>query len=340
MFIPLLPLLTLAIGLQESVFNHFSYYNTADLAGWTSLFFAGGSVSQVLLGVVTCVNLRVEGRMLKPLFPSFATNIQMSTRLENTPLSSFFNSASVTASDSGEPGIYGPYANLPYGGLELTHPSSANVPIRGLADRLSTSATSPPFSLSTLFAVTTLPDQDHALSLPRPTPVLLPVVVPSPGGGFLSHPLANSYGELESTAPPTIIVVGTTLVDSSASALPSSFPRLGPKSDAHTVVTQDPAVATSTPTPVFSSVARPTLSPTSGTPGDCHSWVWVLLWTLPVAVHLGIGTGLCLAHPKEAELRSYIKFMMRTRQSVYGEPMAEPEVLSAQGKHYLFLNLN
>ncbi|KAG8742218.1 hypothetical protein FRC10_001797 [Ceratobasidium sp. 414] len=220
MFIPLLPLLALAIGLQGSAFNHLNCYNTADLVGWTSL-------------------LRVEGRMLEPLFPSFPTEIRMSARIENTPLSSLFNSASVTASGFGQPAVHG-HSGLSHGGLKPTRQSSANVPIRGSADRLSTSAISP-FSLPTTVVAArpgharasdytessynpqVTQEADHALSLPHPIPTLLPVAVPSPGERFLSCPPTNAYGELEATVPPTIIVVGATATPGCHGALGSCY---------------------------------------------------------------------------------------------------------------------
>ncbi|KAG8744212.1 hypothetical protein FRC10_010574 [Ceratobasidium sp. 414] len=118
----------------------------------------------------------------------------------------------------------------------------------------------------------------------------------------------------------------------------------------------DSAVSESVPTPY------PTLSATAA-PDSRPPWasqhVWMLVWTLPLAVYLGIGIGLYLAPPKEAdlpkifrllaelgdlpyiindygisptELRNYIELVVRTRQSVYGERTAEAEVTSPQGK--------
>ncbi|KAG8739536.1 hypothetical protein FRC10_005484 [Ceratobasidium sp. 414] len=298
MFIPVLPLLAIAIGLQGFVFNHLNYYNTADLVGWTSLFFAGGSVSQVLLGDVTCVNLRVEGRMLKPLFPSFPTKIRISSRIENTPLSSLFNSAPVTASGFGEPAVHG-HSGLSHGGLKPTRQSPANVPIRGSAGRLSTSAISPPFSLPTT-VVAARPDHarasepshspqvtqeaDHTL----PLPTLLPVVVPSPGERFLSRPPTNAYSGLEATVPPTVIIVGAIPVDSPA-------------------------------------------------PGDRTSWAsrraWVLLWVLPIAVHLEVGSGLYFARDAPPDSMLLPRSVVVNHCSPCTDDLdLDPQVLSAQGE--------
>ncbi|KAG9078164.1 hypothetical protein FRC06_008504, partial [Ceratobasidium sp. 370] len=349
MFIPLLPFLMIAASLQESVFNYFNYNNAADLAGWTSRFFASSTVSQALLGAVTFVELRVE-----PLFPSLVNNVWTSLQLENVPLSSFF----VTAPGSSDSAGYGSCLSLLDGGLAPTRPSSAVAPIRGFANRPSTSATSH-HPRTTQYA-------SLASSSPIPTLTSLPVAAPSSGTEFLSHPSANTHSELEATGLPTVITMQVPPVGPSAGevvwALSSSFPRL--ESDAYTLATPDLTVATSTPTPIVSSAVHPTPPAATGALADRPSlasrYAWILPWMLPVAIHLSIGIGIYLAHPKEAglpdilrilrlheelrdlpriidrhnispgELRSCIELAVRTRRSVNGNPMPEPEVMSAQ----------
>ncbi|KAG9081492.1 hypothetical protein FRC06_005535, partial [Ceratobasidium sp. 370] len=272
----------------------------------------------------------------------------MSLQLENAPLSSYFNSAFVTALGSGDPVGYGSCLSLSDGGLAPTRPSSAVAPIRGYANRPSTSATSP-FPPPTRLATTTRPsgrapdytgephnpwatqDASLASSSSLPTSTSLPVVAPSSGPEFLSHPLAITYGE------------------------------------------PDASVATSTPMPVVSSAVHPTPPAATGAPADHPSlasrYVWTLLWILPIAIHLGIGAGIYLAQRRltqyryqdpeaglpdilnilrlheelkglphiihlydisPGELRNYIELAVRTRRSLYGNPTAEPEVMRAQ----------
>ncbi|KAG8735695.1 hypothetical protein FRC10_010242 [Ceratobasidium sp. 414] len=112
-------------------------------------------------------------------------------------------------------------------------------------------------------------------------------------------------------------------------------------------------------------IIYPTMFPAAGIPDGRLSWasqyIWVLVWTLPLAGYLGIGIGLYLAPPKDAEisdvlkifrllkdlgdlphlmdehdvspsqLRTHVELLARARRSVYGERTAEPEVPSAQG---------
>ncbi|KAG9083032.1 hypothetical protein FRC06_004720 [Ceratobasidium sp. 370] len=139
-------------------------------------------------------------------------------------------------------------------------------------------------------------DADYGSSTPRP--ILAPVPC---SGEVLSDPA-------------TVVAVQVTLVDSSTSeiirACPSSLARLGP--DPYTVATPDATVATSTSAPPTSPATYPALSASAetsaGRPSSVPQHAWVLVWTLPVTIHLGI-VGLYLTHPKEAELPDILKIL-------------------------------
>ncbi|KAG8737545.1 hypothetical protein FRC10_008075, partial [Ceratobasidium sp. 414] len=277
-----------------------------------------------------------------------------SVRLEDITVSSLFYSTTVPT--------LGPYQQAPYlsllsGGLEPSRPSSAVAPIRGLANRLSTSAT----PSSPLPTVPAAPLGD-GLTLPAPHPTATPLPDEASGSGqvFLSLPPADSDGKFL-VAGPWVATDDQTILDSPASEAVwvSSF--LARKS--YTVATPEPAGATSTPAPVAYLI----LSPAAGTPDGCPSWAsqhaLVLVWTLPLPVYLGIVIGLYLARPKDAgtpdirkvlrvleelgdlpriiseydispgELRDYIELAVRTRESEYGNPTAEPEISNVQGKY-------
>ncbi|KAG9075384.1 hypothetical protein FRC06_010121, partial [Ceratobasidium sp. 370] len=214
---------------------------------------------------------------------SFAGGSVLQALLEDVPVSSIFYLISDTAPDPYEPG----YPRLSYDGFQPTPPSSAVAPIRGLANGLSTSATS---LRSPLPAVTSRPgngpgstgpshhsrtthDADTASSASAPTLTPVPVTEPA-GEGALSSQPADSYGE------------------------------------AHTVA----APASNPAPPVLPAADRPAAP---GAPAGRPSWAsqraWILIWVLPLAVHLGLGIGLyftqrrlvqCCCAPKEAKLPS------------------------------------
>ncbi|KAG8741229.1 hypothetical protein FRC10_003151 [Ceratobasidium sp. 414] len=264
MLIPLLPLLILATSLQGSAFN---YLNVADLSSSTSWFFARGPVSQALLGTVILLKLRDVGRMLKPLFPSFATNTWTSVRLEHVPVPSLFYSTAVAAPGPYEPAVDGPSLSLSPGELEPTRLSSAIAPPHSptsisferwflvphppfweFADGLSTSAIPLPFSLSTAPARPTL----LALLAYHPTGALPPV---GSGEGDLFLPPVGPGGD---AGLPTLITVRAI--------------GLGPS-------TSEAIVST--------AVAPVPLPAAAGTPDGRSSRVWDLVLALPLAVHFG-----------------------------------------------------
>ncbi|KAG9096716.1 hypothetical protein FRC06_008407, partial [Ceratobasidium sp. 370] len=226
-------------------------------------------------------------------------------RLGGVPVSAVFYSTSVTPSGPHELAVL----SLLPGGPEPSRPSSAVAPIRGYTNRISTSATSPPFPLPTLpaglvpLADGHAPDDeglslapvtiDHAPMVPPPMAPPLPVAVADSGEGVLSVPPANTDGELLS-GPPVVITVEPTVLDSVAS---ESLPRR----------------RNSTTSRGYCAYIR-----SSGhLPGLINEY-----------------------DISPSELRSSIELVIRTRQSVYGTPVAESGIASAQGEYSLFLHLN
>ncbi|KAG9083182.1 hypothetical protein FRC06_004667 [Ceratobasidium sp. 370] len=328
MFIPLLPLLTIAASLQESVFNYFNYNNAADLASWTS-------------------RLRTEGQV-EPLFLSFVNDVWMSLQLENAPLSSYFNPAFVTALGSGDPVGYGSCLSLSDGGLAPTRPSSAVAPIRGFANRPFTSATSP-FPLPTRLATTTRPSgpapdstgephnpwatQDASLvsSSSLPTSTSLPIAAPSSGPEFLSHPLAITYGE-----PDASVATSTPMPVVSSAVHPTPPPAAGAPADRPSLASRyvwtllwmlPIAIHLGIGAGIYLAQRRLTQyrcqDPEAGLPDILKILrLHEELKGLPHIIHLyDISPG---------ELQSYIELAVRTRRSLYGNPTAEPEVMRAQ----------
>ncbi|KAG8739597.1 hypothetical protein FRC10_005398 [Ceratobasidium sp. 414] len=348
MFAPLLPLLMIVARLQGFVFN---YYNAAHLTGLTFWSIAAASASEALLGTVALVELQIEGCLVESRLSSLVANIRESVRLEDITVSSLFYSTAVPS--------LGPYKGAPYlsllsGGLEPSRPSSAVAPARGFANRLSTSA-APSFPLPTVPAGST-PLGDTLALAPHPTATPLSAETSGSGEVFLSLPPADSDGELL-VAGPWTAVDDQAILDPPASEgvrAWSSFVHSAPATQ--TVATPEPAGATPIPAPPVHLI----LSPAAGTPDDRPSWAsqhaLVLVWTLPLAVYLGIGIGLYLARPKDAgtpdirktlrvleelgdlprmiseynispgELRNYIELVVRTREGVDRNPTAEPEV--------------
>ncbi|KAG9078154.1 hypothetical protein FRC06_008506 [Ceratobasidium sp. 370] len=247
-------------------------------------------------GTVAFVELRVEGRPVEPLFSSVG-GFWASAQPDDASLSSFSNSACTSSSPL-------------YGWLELAHQSFPIAPTHRLANGLSTSATPPPPTPTSLGNGRT------------PDCAGLPCNLQSirdagrgPRKTVLSGPPAYSYGELVATGRWTIIAVRVVLVDSSTSKFIGVWPLsiaylyLNP----YTVSTPSATVATSTPAPPTLPAAYPTLSVATGTPDKRPSWVsqhaWILHWTLPFAVHLGVGIGLYLAHSREVELSDILKIL-------------------------------
>ncbi|KAG9074837.1 hypothetical protein FRC06_010429, partial [Ceratobasidium sp. 370] len=199
---------------------------------------------------------------------SFAGGSVLQALLEDVPVSSIFYLISDTAPDPYEPG----YPRLSYDGFQPTPPSSAVAPIRGLANGLSTSATS---LRSPLPAVTARPgngpgstgpshhsrtthDADTASSASAPIPTPVPATELAGEGAPFSQP-ADSYGEL----------------------VP----------EAHTVA----APASNPAPPVLPAADRPAAPGAPADPSWASQCAWILIWVLPLAVHLGLGIGLYFA---------------------------------------------
>ncbi|KAG9077840.1 hypothetical protein FRC06_008674 [Ceratobasidium sp. 370] len=264
-------------------------------------------------GIVAFVELRVEGRPVGPFFSSVG-GFWARAHPDDASLSSFSDSACTISSPL-------------YGWLELAHQSFPIAPTHRLANGLSTSATPPPSTPTSLgngrtpdwaglsCNLQSIRDASQGSYTLRPTPTPLPAAVLGPRKTVSPGPPAYSYGELVATGRWTIIAVQVILVDSSTSKFigvwPSSIAYL--YLNPYTVSTPSATVATSTPPPPTFPASYPTPSVATGNPDKGPSWAsqhaWILHWTLPFAVHLGIGIGLYLAHSQEVDLSGILKIL-------------------------------
>ncbi|KAG8681246.1 hypothetical protein FRC08_015758, partial [Ceratobasidium sp. 394] len=257
MYIPLLPLLTVATALQEITFTYLNYDYAANFIVWA----AWGVGDRA--GSGTCYTYAtIEGQMNGPLM----LHVRVQLEAVPTPFSYFDPTSS----------SYQPAVNLSSDGLEPTRPWSAIEPIHGYANGLSMSFPPLPFSLCTLPAVPTSLGNDTSgntglsrdtlkaedvLTIPYSTIAPLSAAPKDSDEGFLPLPPTDVDGELVVAAPPTIIVVQPSPPETAAEEnIPISSSSLaGPGSDDDTVATLNSAVATSTPALLVSATAHPTL---------------------------------------------------------------------------------
>ncbi|KAG8691069.1 hypothetical protein FRC08_010279 [Ceratobasidium sp. 394] len=368
MYIPLLPLLTVATALQEITFTYLNYDRAANFIVWAAWGMVAGSATELVVGPVTHMRLQIEGQMAGPLM----VHVRVQLEAVPTPFSYFDPTSS-----SYQPAVNSPYVNLSSGGLEPTRPWSAIEPIHGSANGLSVSFPPLPFSLYTLPAVPTSlgnnntsgntglsPDTltpDDVQTIPCSTIAPLSVAPKDSDQGFLPLPPTDVDGELVLADPPTIIVVQPSPPETAAEEnvlIPSSS-LASPGRDDDTVATLDSVVATSTPALLVSATAHPTLSAATGSPDGASQYAWAL-FSASLAV-LAFALGRYLAPSKRAELpppqnqpqqedlgdlpfimkqhditptalRKCIERLARDRQAAHGNPMAEAEGPQDQGK--------
>ncbi|KAG8707495.1 hypothetical protein FRC08_000470 [Ceratobasidium sp. 394] len=122
MYIPLLPLITIATALQELTFSYLNYDRAADFIVWAAWGMVAGSATELVLGPVTFVRLQIEGQMVWPL----TGDVRLSARLEAAPTPFSY---SHPASSSHEPTVNSPYLSLSPGGREPTRRLSALAPL-------------------------------------------------------------------------------------------------------------------------------------------------------------------------------------------------------------------
>ncbi|KAG9075554.1 hypothetical protein FS749_012768 [Ceratobasidium sp. UAMH 11750] len=334
MYIPLLPLITIATALQELTFSYLNYDRAADFIVWAAWGMVAGSATELVLGPVTFVRLQIEGRMIWPL----TGDVRLSARLEAapTPFSYFHPSSS-----SYEPTVNSPYLSLSPGGREPTRRLSALAPLRGFANGLSTDTTPLPLPLRTPPAG--LAPLNNGLDTTAPN--VGEGALPLPQAVTSSHPIISDVATSESVpAPPSPL---------------ASLVR-----DNGAVATSDPPLATPTP----ASPAHSTLSPIVGPPSSNPRWVpgyaWVLICAALVAILLDFAIGLYFTSPKTAELpgtpknlrrreergdqapmmddfdipptelRNPIELMARDHQAVHENPAIEARQPIDQGKYY------
>ncbi|KAG8698130.1 hypothetical protein FRC08_006123 [Ceratobasidium sp. 394] len=361
MYIPLLPLITIATALQELTFTYLNYQGAADFIAWTAWGLVAGSATELVSGPVTFVRLQIEGQMAGPLM------VHVSVQLEALPT---FSKVHPTSS-SYAPVINSPYVSRSSGGLQPTRPWSAIEPIHGYANGLSMSLSPLPPSLCTLppgptslgnddISGNTGPSYDpltadDALTMPHSTVPPFSVALDDPNEDFLPLPPADIDGELMIADPPAVTLLHPIVSDTAAS---ESIPT--PPSPLVSLVRDDGAVATLDPPPTTPTPASPahlTLSAVVRPSSSNHRWVppcaWVLICAFSLAVLLDFAIGLYLTSPNEAELpstpknlrqrekigelarmmddlnvtptelREHIELMDRERQAVHENPMVE-----------------
>ncbi|KAG8687552.1 hypothetical protein FRC08_011906 [Ceratobasidium sp. 394] len=378
MYIPLLPLLTVATALQEITFTYLNYQGAADFIAWAAWGMVAGSAAELVSGPVTFMRLsQIEGQMAGPLM------VHVSAQLEALPTSSH----SHPTSSSYEPAINSPYLNLSSRGLEHTRPWSAISPIHGYPNGLSMNLFPLPLSCTPPAGPTSLGNDDTSgntrlshnpltasdvSTIPYSTMEPLSVALEDSDEEFPPLPPADIDGELMIADPPAVTLIHPIVSDTAAS---ESIPT--PPSPLASLARDDGAVATLDPPPATPPPAPPahsTLSAVVGLSSSYPRWVprytWVLVCAFSLAILLDFAIGLYLTSPDKAELpgtpkdlrrreehgdlapmmddydipptglREPIELMDRERQAVHENPTVEAKPPMDQGKYRLLLNMN
>ncbi|KAG8721882.1 hypothetical protein FRC09_007220 [Ceratobasidium sp. 395] len=223
-----------------------------------------------------------------------------------------------------------------------------------------------------------LPPTPIAASLDVLVPTPLPTVTPASQQALSSLLATHPSGELAfNTSPNSIILVHVIRVDPLVGGIVSKLPFPAPAHDfkpeeytvatSHVVVATSIVISTSAPsTPPHQPTVVPVLTKHEQVDSS-WTWMsrygWVLIWTVPLALQVGIAVGLylnqrrpvqCCRQDAEVsdvlkilrllrelgdfphiideyditpgELRSYIDMIVETRQSASGQSTAEPSV--------------